>query len=191
MKKLLLIIIGMSAISASAQAQSLNFDFSFAAGSGKVVTGEIFGLSNNATVAPTSVVIFSDSGSGSGTRTSSGSGLTSDLTLTLHPSNTGSEAITVTNDQITAFNPGAPAVAQNTEEWTSGGTTPSYQLGLDIVDVNPYGGYFYNTPGSKFLIQSGSAATFTVASVPEPSSWALALLCVGLFVYLRRRAVRA
>jgi MYXO-CTERM domain-containing protein len=192
MKNIVLASLVITAVTASvARAQSTeNFYFSFQAngpyGAKDLVTGEIFGLTNNAASNPSSVEIFSDEGSGAGTQESIGTGLTSDLTLTLHPNNTGSEKITVTNNQITALNPSA-GIYSNTEEWTSGGTTPAEQLGLDIVDNN---GSFYF--GSNDLIESGPVSfSLTPLSTPEPSAWALGLTAVALLGVLRRRALTA
>jgi hypothetical protein len=78
---------------------------------------------------------------------------------------------------------------------------------LSITETDPVFGQFTGTGtlSETGVADSAVAATFNLgfstanadnyslnlAATPEPSSWALALLCIGLFAYLRRRAVRA
>lgn len=62
MKKFLITVMAVAAMTASAQAGTLNFDFSFTntfGNTGGTVTGEIFGLTNNATSAASAVDIYS------------------------------------------------------------------------------------------------------------------------------------
>jgi hypothetical protein len=67
MKKLLIAVMAVAAMTASAQAGTLNFDFSFTATFGTqiggTVTGEIFGLTDNATGPASAVDIYSVPGS--------------------------------------------------------------------------------------------------------------------------------
>lgn len=72
-----------------------------------------------------------------------------------------------------------------------GGTLPSFSgLGTFIDGTDPT----LTAPGSFTLIFSGDtgySVSMNTVATPEPSSWALALLCAGFFGYIRSRLVRA
>ena len=73
--------------------------------------------------------------------------------------------------------------------------------GLSLVDITIGGdglgsyqqvyAHAYNGANNPSLGGDYTGVIVTVASVPEPSSWALAGLCAGLFAFLRRRVARS
>jgi hypothetical protein len=185
MRRLLTLIAVTSALAAPLAAHAqLNFDFSFTNTGGNAagtVTGEIFGLTNNATSAPTDIVVTS------------------------YPAAiTGLPAAPWDIYTIPGFefgNHGTPELADHFTVTNGAITDATYSLftatGQSVLYFN-WGGvdFFANHPevGGAFVIADPSTAIFTQVSggVPEPAAWAL--MISGLFgvgAMLRRRAAGA
>jgi hypothetical protein len=164
----------------ASHAGTLNFDFSFTgvtpfSPDAGTVTGEIFGLTDNATSAPTDVVIFSapaalgplpstpwDIYTVAGIQFGD-SGLSNNFTVT-------GGVITATNYGV--FEPG---------------------IGDTILDLGYSGlNVFFNNPGTAAVITDKADVIFTPAAstgggVPEPAAWALMITgFFGLGGMLRR-----
>jgi hypothetical protein len=160
----LLVAAGLATALTSSQAQALDFSFSFFGTIGTTtgtVSGEIFGLANNATSAATDLVIDS-------LPPSFGFATPYDM----FPTTPAANFFTVSNGviidgQFGAFDP-----------------THTFEFGLNFATQNvvkdPAGATTYNNLGF-------AGATYSAVAVREPVSWALLISGIAGLRLLRRR----
>lgn len=156
-----------------ANATLLNFDFTLVhVGGAEKVTGEITGLSNNATSTPTHFYIQTATAGFPAT-------LPIDLANFVYP---GSD-ITVTNDQIVGFNYFASS---------SSPVNFDFYTGFDLFTHISDGSFFINNADlntSDPLSAVGFTASLAPASaVPEPSALPLFTVALASVWLVRRRA---
>lgn len=175
MKKLLIAVAAIAAMTASARASALDFDFSITNTLGYnagTVTGEIIGLSNNATSSATAVII---------TNYPMGTGLTdpSPLPFTIPAGDVVSNTFTVSNGVIDALDFNAHVVGA--------GDVITWELLLENVPAQ----YLLENAGGAYAVED-TAITFTPVSATTPLPPAAPLFatilgllgCVG---YWRKR----
>jgi PEP-CTERM motif len=176
----------------AAPANALVFDFTITNTTGNFAgtfTGQIFGLTDNSTSSPTDVVIdtvpaaFSDN-----------NGINSHL---VYPLSTiafvdpTKDSFTVVNGQITFSDYAADRgnVPPGTFPNGSGGG-----FSLQLLTQAPAFSYEVEENGSSLIAANG--ASFSIAAVPEPSTWAMMILgftSIGFMAYRRKnnRALNA
>jgi hypothetical protein len=165
----------------SANAELLNFDFSFVGDPSHstvngTVTGEIIGLQNNATSAPSDIIITS-APAGLGLL-----GLSYDLKANGWNLSSTGDTLTVANGVIT-----------NADYQATFGGGDFFDLNFSVVNngVTVAGLNGLETQGETFTANLGglSGATYTSAGLtaPEPSTWALLLGGLSMLALVRLR----
>jgi hypothetical protein len=170
----------VAGMTASAQAGRLNFDFSFTGTFGNqiggTVTGEIFGLTDNATGPASAVDIYSVPGS-----VVYGETLPFN-TMTAENGTVNSNSFTVVNGEITVA------------DFSAGVDLPfpgaDWLLQLENIPNSFYDMGSREVGGNEALLVKTFTATFTpdVATTPLPSTWFLLLsgfVGIGCFAYCR------
>ena len=185
-------LVAVSLLATMGSASALDFTFSsvgslHSGGVNASMTGEIFGLSDNATGNPASVEVFTVNG----------------VTVNTIFQNTGSayyENFTVTNGQITAANYGNAIVGAGLppNQQLIPGTPYSFEeltlgyAGQNHASFDP--GIGSPTAPLVYVNNTGfSATTYTLAAVPEPENYAMLLAGLGLVgaAIKRRKAAQS
>jgi hypothetical protein len=191
------VILAGLAFTQRASAQDLvNVDFSLGSIYGGTITGELVGLQDNATSAPTDVLILSGT-----TKTKYGPVQSFPETLpfdfgTYTPTQTGEFTLVngvVTNIvggfQISESTPDQAAILQLNYGMGGGGTGTHGNNELSVTTTNPDSSFVALNEGYGFNGVLYSQAT--PDAVPEPSAYALTLLGLGALAMLKLRRQRA
>jgi len=181
-----------------------NFNGNFAFTGFNASLGTLTGITLDLNISTSADVTVDNSSSSSGSFTSAavtlkyslagpnGSALLTavPVTLTVAPETVSSGPAVVTYPSNTV---------NSTEDLTINSGFSSYEVAAPKLTFSAPPGTYKGTTADSHLLFGGntsSDATGTISYiynaivVPEPSSWALALVCVGLFAYLRFRTRR-